>query len=53
MSFLSLRTHDESAKYVSYPQAEIEEAARACEAIFAAGWPLTHAAFNEFGRVAP
>lgn len=53
MSFLSLRTHEPEAKFVSYPQAEIEEAARACEAALATGWPITHAAFNEFGRVAP
>jgi thymidylate synthase (FAD) len=53
MAFLSLRTHDPDAKYISYPQAEIEEAARAAEAIFAQGWPLTHAAFCKNGRVAP
>jgi len=53
MHFLSLRTHDADAKYVSYPQAEIEEAARACERTFAVGWPLTYKAFNECGRVAP
>lgn len=53
MSFLSLRTHDMAAKFVSYPQAEIEEAARACEAVLAEGWPITHAAFVRNGRVAP
>lgn len=53
MAFLSLRTHDEGAKFVSYPQAEIEEAARACETVFAAGWPITYAAFVNNGRVAP
>ncbi len=53
MAFLSLRTHDDAAKFVSYPQAEIEEAARAVEAVFAAGWPLTYKAFVENGRVAP
>lgn len=53
MAFLSLRTHEPTAKYVSYPQAEIEESARACEEVFKLGWPITHAAFNEFGRVAP
>jgi thymidylate synthase (FAD) len=53
MAFLSLRTHDESAQFVSYPLYEIEEAARACEKVFAAGWPLTHRAFVECGRVAP
>ncbi|VTT96546.1 fad-dependent thymidylate synthase : Thymidylate synthase ThyX OS=Streptomyces sp. HGB0020 GN=thyX PE=3 SV=1: Thy1 [Gemmataceae bacterium] len=53
MAFLSLRTHEPAANHVSYPQAEIEEAARACEQAFKAGWPVTHAAFCEFGREAP
>jgi thymidylate synthase (FAD) len=53
MSFLSLRTHDPSAMFVSYPQAEIEEAARAAEAVLAEGWPITHAAFCDKGRVGP
>lgn len=53
MSFLSLRTHEPTATFPSYPQAEIEEAARACELIFAEGWPITYEAFNKNGRVAP
>jgi thymidylate synthase (FAD) len=53
MHFLSLRTHGEDATFVSYPQAEIEEAARACEAILAEGWPITYKAFCDHGRVAP
>lgn len=53
MAFLSLRTHDAEAKFVSYPLYEIEVAARACELILAEGWPLTHAAFVANGRVAP
>jgi thymidylate synthase ThyX len=53
MAFLSLRVHDPEAKYVSYPQAEIDEAAKACEAIFAEGWPITHKAFCDNGRVGP
>lgn len=53
MHFLSLRTHDETAAFISYPQAEIEEAARLLEAVFAAGWPLAYAAFVKNGRVAP
>jgi thymidylate synthase (FAD) len=53
MHFLSLRTHDERAAVPSYPQQEIEEAARQCETIFAARWPVTYAAFVERGRVAP
>lgn len=53
MSFLSLRTHDKSAKFVSYPQAEIEEAAIVAEEFLKTGWPLTHRAFCENGRVGP
>jgi thymidylate synthase (FAD) len=53
MHFLSLRTHDTSARFVSYPQAEIEEAARVTEAIFSQGWPLTYKAFVDAGRVGP
>lgn len=53
MHFLSLRVHDESAAAVSYPLWEIELAARACEKMFAEGWPLTHAAFINNKRVAP
>lgn len=53
MHFLSLRTHDEAATFLSYPQAEIEEAARLAEQVLAAGWPLAYAAFVKNGRVAP
>lgn len=53
MHFLSLRTHEESAKFISYPQHEIELAARACEKLFAEGWPITYEAFVKNGRVAP
>lgn len=53
MAFLSLRTHDTEAQFVSYPQAEIEEAARAAEQFLAKGWPITYEMFNRFGRVAP
>jgi thymidylate synthase (FAD) len=51
MHFLSLRTHEPEATYTSYPQAEIEEAARVVEEVFEKGWPLTYKAFNECGRV--
>lgn len=51
--FLSLRTHEPEASFVSYPQIEIEEAARALEEILKVGWPISYAAFCEFGRVAP
>jgi thymidylate synthase (FAD) len=53
MAFLSLRVHEPDSKFVSYPLHEIDMAARACEQMFAAGWPLTHKAFVEHGRVAP
>jgi thymidylate synthase (FAD) len=51
MHFLSLRTHDENAAYVSYPQWEIEVAARIMENIFSQYWPHTYEAFTEFGRM--
>lgn len=53
MAFLSLRTHDVDAGFVSYPLWEIELGARACEEMFAKGWPLTYKAFCENGRVGP
>lgn len=53
MHFLSLRTHEPKAKFVSRPQAEIEEAARSAERLLESGWPLTYRAFCECGRVGP
>ena len=53
MAFLSLRTHDERAKNVSYPLYEIEVAAKHCEAHFANHWPLTYKAFLDNGMQAP
>jgi thymidylate synthase (FAD) len=53
MAYLSLRTHDAAAQFVSYPQAEIEEAARIVEKIFKEYWPITYAAFVKNGRVGP
>lgn len=53
MHFLSLRTHEPRAQRVSYPQAEIEQAARIAEDFLAKGWPITYEAFCRFGRVAP
>lgn len=50
MAFLSLRTHEPEAKFVSYPQAEIEQAARAAEEILKEGWPLTYDAWVKNGR---
>lgn len=53
MAFLSLRTHDPAANAVSYPLWEIEVAARKCEELFAAYWPVTYKAFCRNGRTAP
>lgn len=53
MHFLSLRSSDQRAKYPTYPQAEIEDAAQQLETIFASHWPITYNAFNTHGRVAP
>ena len=53
MHFLSLRTHDADSKFPSYPQAEIEDAARRMEAHFRDLWPITWTAWNDLGRVAP
>lgn len=53
MHFLSLRTADEGAAYPSKPQYEIDRAARELESHFMDVMPLTWAAWNEHGRVAP
>jgi thymidylate synthase (FAD) len=53
MHFLSLRTKKENAKVPSFPQREIEMVAEQMEAAWAAVMPLTHAAFERHGRVAP
>lgn len=53
MHFLSLRVHDPDSKFISYPQQEIQEAAKVAEEFLAKGWPLTHKAFLKNGRVGP
>ncbi|WP_149037863.1 FAD-dependent thymidylate synthase [Kitasatospora sp. MBT63] len=53
MHFLSLRTKAENAKVPSFPQREIEMVAEQMEAKWAELMPLTHAAFEKHGRVAP
>ena len=53
MNFLSLRTKRPGSAYPSYPQREIEMVADAMEAEWAALMPMTHAAFESHGRVAP
>lgn len=49
MAFLSLRTTSEQSR----PLWEIEQIAKGYEAALAEAMPITHAAFNEFGRCAP
>src|SRR3954469_1553397 len=53
MNFLSLRTAREGARFPSFPQREIEMCAERMEEIWAGLMPLTHAAFEANGRVAP
>jgi thymidylate synthase (FAD) len=53
MNFLSLRTKREDSRFPSYPQREIEMVAERMEQEWAALMPLTHAAFEKNGRVAP
>lgn len=53
MHFLGLRTQHELARVPSFPQREIEMVGERMEAEWAGLMPLTHAAFNANGRVAP
>jgi thymidylate synthase (FAD) len=53
MNFLSLRTGREGSHFPSYPQREIEMVAEKMEVEFAKLMPLTYAAFEKSGRVAP
>ncbi|MFJ4476416.1 FAD-dependent thymidylate synthase [Streptomyces xanthochromogenes] len=53
MHFLGLRTQHELAKVPSFPQREIEMVGEKMEQEWARLMPLTHAAFNTNGRVAP
>jgi thymidylate synthase (FAD) len=53
MNFLSLRTAREGSAFPSFPQREIEMCAERMEEHWAALMPLTHAAFEANGRVAP
>lgn len=53
MNFLSLRVESDDSTYRSYPQYEIDQAARKVEIIFAHEMPETHVAFVNNGRVAP
>jgi thymidylate synthase (FAD) len=53
MHFLSLRTEDEDATFVSHPQYEIAQVAQEIERLFAQSFPLIHSAWDKNGRVAP
>lgn len=53
MNFLSLRTKREGTHFPSFPQREIEMVAERMEAAWAELMPVTYAAFNTNGRVAP
>lgn len=53
MNFLSLRTKVEGTHFPSFPQREIEMCAEKMETYWSELMPLTHAAFNANGRVAP
>lgn len=53
MNFLSLRTKREDSHFPSFPQREIEMVAEQMEQEWAMLMPLTHAAFEANGRVAP
>ncbi|WTR18982.1 FAD-dependent thymidylate synthase [Streptomyces sp. NBC_00138] len=53
MHFLGLRTQHELARVPSFPQREIEMVGEKMEAAWAELMPLTHAAYNANGRVAP
>jgi thymidylate synthase (FAD) len=53
MHFLGLRTQREDARFPSFPQREIEMVAEQLETHFARLMPITHAAFESNGRVAP
>ena len=53
MNFLSLRTKREGSHFPSFPQREIEMVAEKYEDEFARLMPLTYAAFQTNGRVAP
>ncbi|MFD6636730.1 FAD-dependent thymidylate synthase [Micromonospora chalcea] len=53
MNLLSLRTANENATIKGHPQQEIELLAQRMEMYFASEFPLTYAAFDKNGRVAP
>jgi thymidylate synthase (FAD) len=50
MHFLSLRVRSEDSLVPTYPQLEIQTAAKAIEEVFAAGWPVTYTHWVANGR---
>jgi len=50
MHFLSLRVGSPDSLVPTYPQLEIETAAKALEAVFAEGWPVTYENWVSLGR---
>lgn len=53
LHFISLRTNDDRNMFKSFPQQEIEEAARQVEFEIEKYFPATMWAFNQCGRVSP
>ena len=53
LHFISLRTSEENAHWQGHPQWEIVQAAKSIEEQLQEIFPLTLAAFNKHGRVAP
>ena len=53
MNILSLRTSSPDSHFPSYPQREIEMVAEKMEKHFAELMPMTYAAFQKSGRIAP
>jgi len=50
LTFFGKRAKAKETAVATFPQWEIEDAARQCEALFAARWPLTYAAWVSNGR---
>lgn len=53
MNFLSLRIDHPGNTYKTYPLAEIQDAAEACELVFSRAFPVVSEMFTKHGRVAP
>jgi thymidylate synthase (FAD) len=53
MSFLSLRSRDDSSAFRSYPMWEIEQVALQMEQALLVNMPITHRYFRELGSVSP